>query len=254
MGRLVLVSFLFSMVFLASPLGADTITIAADNWMPYNGDGKTETGYMVDCAREIFAKAGHTIVYEVVPWSRAIEEARSGVYNGIIGAAEGDAPDFVFPAVELGFAGQGFLTRKSLAWKYDGIKSLAGIKLAVIQDYSYFPELDEYIKVNKNDKKRIDFGFGTNPLESNLKKLAEGQVDALVDNSYVLKYVVAKLKLQDKVSSGGGVPPDRLYIAFSPANPKSKTYAKILSDGIEQLRRSGRLKEILAKYGLVDWK
>jgi polar amino acid transport system substrate-binding protein len=43
-------------------------------------------------------------------------------------------------------------------------------------------------------------------------------------------------------------------MAFSPKNPKSKEYAKLLSAGIEQMRLSGELSKILAKYQLTDWR
>ncbi|MEK2644629.1 transporter substrate-binding domain-containing protein [Bdellovibrio sp. BCCA] len=44
-----------------------------------------------------------------------------------------------------------------------------------------------------------------------------------------------------------------LYVGFSPNNPKSKIYAKILNQGIDDLRRSGELRRILEKYNLEDW-
>jgi len=45
-----------------------------------------------------------------------------------------------------------------------------------------------------------------------------------------------------------------VYIAFSPFFKQSKTYAKILSDGIIKYRKNGKLQKILNKYGLKDWK
>jgi hypothetical protein len=42
-----------------------------------------------------------------------------------------------------------------------------------------------------------------------------------------------------------------VYVVFSPANQKSQEYTKILSEGIKALRD---FQQILAKYGLQDWK
>ena len=47
--------------------------------------------------------------------------------------------------------------------------------------------------------------------------------------------------------------PDSIFVAFSPANAKSKDYAQILGQGMDELRRSGKLKAILSKYGMEDW-
>jgi len=35
---------------------------------------------------------------------------------------------------------------------------------------------------------------------------------------------------------------------------KSKKHAKLITAGIEQMRASGELNRILAKYALTDWK
>ncbi len=241
--------------FLSASFYADTIKLAADEWMPFNGDGKTETGYMIDIAKIVFEKAGYTLSYEVTPWARAIEETRGGNYDAIIGAYKSDAPDFIFPENEQGFGGNTFFVKKGSKWKFNGIKSLEGIKIGVIQDYAYSDDLDKYIKLNQKDKTKIDFSFGTKPAENNIKKLIAGQVDAIVDDMNVVKFAANKLNVFDLIELAGSAgEPDNMYIAFSPKNPKSKDYAAILSKGISELRKSGELKKILAKYGLKDWK
>ena len=58
----------------------------------------------------------------------------------------------------------------------------------------------------------------------------------------------------DPITSKEALDESKLYIAFSHRNPKSKQYAKLITDGIEQMRLSGELSEILAKYGLTDWR
>ncbi len=122
----------------------------------------------------------------------------------------------------------------------------------MIKDYTYYPELDAYIKANPS---RIVTAFGEEPLKDNLRLLLGGGVDVVIDSTAVLAYTVGKLGMNGKVVSvGTGGAPLKMYIAFSPANPKSKEYAKILSDGMDSLRKSGKLKAILAKYGLADWK
>jgi polar amino acid transport system substrate-binding protein len=76
---------------------ADTLTLKADFWMPYSGDGKTDTGYMLDIAKAVFESKGHKIVYLMTPWEHALAEVRSGKCNAVIGAGRDDAPDLVYP-------------------------------------------------------------------------------------------------------------------------------------------------------------
>lgn len=238
-------------IFAFAPAFADTIKLAADSWMPYNGDGKTEMGYMLDVAKAVFAKAGDTIVFEQVPWARAIDSCRKGQYNGIVGAAVGDASDFIFPKNELAMVNTEFFVKKGNPWRFNGLASLSKVKLSVIKDYSYYDELDAYIADNQANKDRLDVAFGDSPLESNVQKLVAGRVDG----GDVVRYTVNALKLNGQVESAGvGSPGEPTYIAFSPALDTSKKYAQILSDGIDAFRKSGDLKKILAAYGLSDWK
>ncbi|QTA83556.1 Uncharacterized protein dnl_59690 [Desulfonema limicola] len=63
------------------------------------------------------------------------------------------------------------------------------------------------------------------------------------------------MEILDKIECAGyGSEVSFIYIAFSPVNPESSKYARILSQGIIELREKGRLQQILGKYHLKDWK
>jgi polar amino acid transport system substrate-binding protein len=61
--------------------------------------------------------------------------------------------------------------------------------------------------------------------------------------------VINRIKL-----AGQGSEIAYIYIAFSPKRADSQRYARTLSAGVVQLRRTGQLAVILSKYGLKDWK
>lgn len=230
---------------------ADTITIAADSWCPINCDtSDINIGIMVEIAQTVFRDAGHQIEYKIMPWSRAIHEARIGKINGIIGAFKGDAPDFVFPENELlSISSNSIFVRKRSKWKFDNINSLSLLKLAVIQDYDYGEELNKYILNNKN----IYIISGINPLERGIKMIHSGRVDAIVECAPVFWYTVSKMGLDNDFKCLGKVsPPEKCFIAFSPNIEKSISYAKILSDGVSILVSNGGYKKILKKYGLIN--
>jgi polar amino acid transport system substrate-binding protein len=253
--------FLLSILLLAAlPLAApaDTIVLGADHWCPINCEPKSDKpGYMVEIAKTVLEKAGHKVEYKVLPWTRAIEEARRGSINGIIGGYTTDAPDFVFPANELGLLGSDIYVLKTNPWVYNGLESLGEISLGTVKDYAYGGEMENYIKQNQANSKRIQMADGDNALQTNLRKLTAGRVDAIIESDAVFWYNAAQMNLTDKVKAAGiVVEPEKLYIGFAPesVNPKSKEYAKLLSDGMENLRQSGELQKILAKYSLQDWK
>jgi len=236
-------------------LQADKIVLVADEWCPYNceASGKKQ-GYMVDLAHAIFDKKGHTVEYKSgMSWNDAIINTRDGVYTGIIGAYKTDAPDFIFHAEPLGVAGISFLLKKDNPWKYTGIKSLHNLVIGHIKGYSYGEELDKYINENITNPEIIQLVSGDRVILYNAKKLLYEKIDILIENSNVLNYYFHEDIENGLYKIEPGLKAMPIYIAFSPNNKNSKEYAKILSEGIIKLRKSGELQKILNKYGLKDW-
>ena len=235
---------------------ADNITIAADTWCPINCEVNSQyEGFMVHMARVIFSKAGHSIEYKVMPWSRALSEVKAGNINGAIGASIDECTDCIFPQHEQGMVSLEMFTKKQDTWRYDGLASLKGKTLAVIADYAYSDELDAYIKRHKNNRNIIQVAFGNDPLERVIKKLSNDRVDVAIETGEVFWYTANKLNLKDQFSAAGlAFEAEKIYIAFTPETEKSQEYANILSEGMKELRRSGELQRIMELYGLDDWK
>ncbi len=118
---------------LASSAFAQVINLEADYWMPFNGDGKAETGYMLDIAKAVFGSKGLEVKYTVTPWARALEDVRAGRSSAVIAAGVDDAPDFVFPVQEQGIGVQSFYVKAGSSWKYSGVDSLKNLKLGCDQ-------------------------------------------------------------------------------------------------------------------------
>lgn len=233
--------------------GADTITLVADEWCPFNCEpGSDEPGYVIEIARKVFGEAGHSLSYEVLPWKRAVIMTRQGKYNGVIGAVREEAEDFIFPKEEIDRASTDFFVRKGDPWRFDGVDSLKKVRLGAILDYSYAAVLDEYIANNRN---KVDLATGDDAIDRNLKKLVHGRIDVMLEQEVVVRYAAKRLGFSDKIEfAGNDNVYDPLYVAFSPADPKSPQYAAIFDKGIRKLRDSGELAKILARYGLTDWK
>jgi polar amino acid transport system substrate-binding protein len=248
------------LLFLACAAGiakADTITLCADAWCPYNCEpGSDAPGYMIEIAAKVFGKAGHVVDYRQMPWTRALVEARSGKVNAVVGAGIGDTPDFIFPENSLGTMNNTFWIRKGDTWRFSGIDSLKKVRLGVIQDYDYSKLVTEYIRDNK-DSDQVQLLTTDTALEQNLKKLLAKRIDVIVEDENVLRNKAREMGVSDKIVQAGFCEKvaerQKLYIAFSPTHQKSKEYAQLLSSGIATLRDSGELAAILVKYGLGDW-
>ncbi len=254
-----MVFFIFAFVFVTVKVTvamADVITIRADEWFPYNGHPKADLpGYGIEITREIFEKKGHSIEYRTINWARAVKMTMAGQYNGVIGAATGDIPQAIFPEEPIGNSLNVYFVKKDSKWKYEGFDSLKTVSLGIIKGYSYGEAIDTYIQT-VSDPIQVQVVTGDTPLNLNIKKLLAGRIDVIVEDQNVFQAKVIEMKVADQIRLAGIGNYDKLhnlYVAFSPKDPKSEEYARIFDKGIRKLRTSGRLQEILDKYGLQDW-
>jgi polar amino acid transport system substrate-binding protein len=251
-------SVLFLWLIVSSLLGSTddkVIRLAADEWCPHNCEEQSaHPGYMVELATEAFKLYGYRVEYIVEKsWQEAIDKARNGEYNGVVGTAKSDVPDFIFPKTALGIADNCYLARADSSWRYNGIDSLSSKRLGVIVDYTYGDALNQYIFNNQKDPRKIQFVSGNNAIKYSLTKVKQGKLDIYVDECRVINY--ALMSRQDKgrfkvVGKMGDV--DELYIAFSPKGSNGENYSKILDNGIAKLKKLGRYHEILKSYGIGD--
>ncbi len=232
------------------------LTIVADEWCPYNCDPTSERpGYIVELATAVFADAGYQVQYITEPWSRAIVDTESGEFDGLIGGGRTEVPNFVFPEVEQGVARHALFTLTDTTWIYSGPESLEGVSLGVIASYSYGTFNERYILPQlAAGNPHIQVVGGDKGLELNLRKLAEGRIQSVAEDSHVFWW--RSLDSPDdklKYREAGVLDYEKVYIAFSPANKHSAELARVLSNGTMALRRSGELQKILARYGMHDW-
>ncbi|WP_027185190.1 substrate-binding periplasmic protein [Desulfovibrio inopinatus] len=245
---------LYLVLFQSSPIWADTIILTADTWCPFNCSPRSsKPGYAVEIAKRIFKKAGHKVIYTVKPWKTAIEDVQSGKDTGIIGTTKAESNDFIFPDEPIGRPRNTFFVRKNDHWTYSSPESLDSKRLGIIKYYDYGTALNTYIYANLGTD-AIVISEGKKALKNNFKLLMDKKIDVLAEDSNVGTYTALKMGILNKVAQvNAGSPPVDIFIAFSPQNPKSKTYADIFDKGLRELRSSGRLARILKRYGQQDW-
>lgn len=235
---------------------AETLTVRADPWPPYNMEpGQEKEGYIIDILKAIFEPAGIQIDYQTMPWSRAIRMTERGEYDAIVGALKTEVPAFIFPDEPCGMSKYAFYIKTGIDWEYRDVESLAPVKLAVIADYSY-NEIDDYIQRAVKDRGNVVVTRGESALKRNIKLLLAGSVDVIIDDINVVPWTLKEMDVPkgDLQQADRKAPAKAIYAAFSPNRPNSQRYARMLTNGIRELRSSGRLKRILEAYNLEDWK
>lgn len=230
------------------------VTLAADIWCPYNcAPDSDKPGILVEIAKQAFEAKGYKLDYRNIVWTRAIEEARTGKITGIIGAAKGDAPDFIFPETPQAASIMAFYAPATSTWRYTGLDSLEDISLGVISGYAYGDDIDAYIAKNSDNLQKIQSLDGDEALDMNILKLQKGRIHALVESRNVMQFQLAEKNLDQAIIEVGALPlteAQNLYIAFSPADEQSHEYAKILADTTTAMEKDGRLDALFKKYGI----
>lgn len=234
---------------------ADEINLSSDLWCPYACDPASDKpGFMIEIAKEVFTPLGHTVNYKLINWARAISDTREGKFTALVGASKTDAPDFIFPKNQIGQSQNYFWINKFDSWVYKDVKSLKNKKIGIINSYSYGDEIDQEVQ-NKNPGYVVV--SGDDALMKMIRMTKAKRLGGFVENPNVLNYQLMNIPefSNQFVKASANITKDtQLFIAFSPANINAKKYSEILSDGVETLRKNGKLKIILMKYGLKDWK
>lgn len=229
-----------------------TVTLVADEWCPYNCDPASDhPGILVEIAKRALEKEGIEVKYEILPWTRAIGEARRGTRDAIIGAAISDAPDFIFPEVPQFKMKNAFFTLKDSTWNFESLGSLDSVSIGVIRNYTYSIELDAYIEEHGHNLDRVQVTSGENALEINVKKLAAGRITAVLEDESVLKmFLRDNPAYQGKFRMAGHIedPHNGIHIAFSPAKENSKHYADLIARETRRLHETGEINALISYY------
>ncbi len=221
---------------------------------PVLDDGKD--GFMVEIAKVAFRRAGHTYTVKIEPFPRAMKSVVDGTYDAmtVCNPADVSESDLLFPEVTSGLATASFIVRKGETWKYTGVESLKQIRLGSVVGYTWSNEaVNQYLQ--NTQFPAVQNISVEEPVKNNLLKLRLNRTDAYLDIIESAKYMASKIGINfDKeFASAGDLEKTPHYTAFYPQHPKAREYARIMSEGMRALRASGKLAQILAKYGLKDW-
>lgn len=242
------------LVALQSVSAAEVVKIAADEWCPYNcaPDGD-RPGYMVEIVREALRPAGLSVEYSTMPWKRALLDMREGRINGAVGAQVGEA-EGVYPTEPLG-AGRNILAmlpERAASLNWTGVESLRSLRLGGAQGYAYDQgPIDAYIA---GAGKAVELLSGTEVQSQNLRKLLAGRIDAVIEDENVMRMTISEMQPKPDVRIVVIGEPAFVGVVLSAAIPDSRKHADLIDDYVVRVRADGRLKALLAKYGLEDWK
>lgn len=251
----IFVSLLVSLSFLVGSLSAVNVSLRADVWCPYNCDPHSANpGFMVEVAQFAFKKHGDNIQYALMDWTRAVEDAEAGKFDGLIATTPVITPDFIFPEQELALAVQSFWTKKAFNWVYKDLSSLEGVILVVMDKYSYGEPIDSYIAKNKHNAGKIKVVTGNDGRAEAANYVLLADKAVFIEENHVMEDFLIRSRLLEYFNQGSTkMPPSKMYIAFTPKNASAQQYADLLDEGVLELKKSGEWQRLLDKYKIKAW-
>lgn len=253
MPHLLLPSLLLLMTC-TSGLMAETITVRADLWAPYNAQPDSDhPGTVIEMTKEIFAAHGITIDYQLLPWPRAVQACKNGEIDAIVGSMGkefdgiviGTQPVATATSSLIGLAEQKF----SFADSTD-FAALDQIQIAYPRGYNFTADIDAYLR--SPTRTNITEVGGEEPLIQAVALLEHKRVDAYIEDYLVFFAALPDEKKAHFKVLGQMSQPIPFYIAFSPTKPQATHWAELLDQGLVELKRTGRYTAILARYGIIE--
>ncbi len=248
----------FSLLWLSfsvTSVHAKTLVIASDVWCPYICDDHALPGFVVEIMNEIANSNDLKLQLAIIPLARALDLAHKNEVDILLALPSQSIANAGLQQSHASFGGiyNDFFVTQELDWQFKGIENLAAqlknnLILGAINGYQYGDEIARLLKENPEN---VFSASGDSPLQKQLKMLQMGRVDILLDSRFTVQYQLSKLPNNTIIYAGthGGFTP--LFLGFS--SSLSKELVHVFDQGLVVLRQSGRLEQILAKYGIDDW-
>lgn len=231
---------------------AKVVRVAADVACPYNcGQYEQRPGFLVELGREAFALEGYTLVYRIMPWSRALRASETGEIEGVVGATVGNAPRHVFPRQVLSRAETALFMRRGEEISFASVPALDELRLAVAKDRTYDGKglIDTYIARNRSNADRVIIVAGDNPLDLLCRMLKARRIDGFLENRAVGLMKVNDLRIDRYIVAVPTGVAEIPSFAFSPGE-QGQALAAVFDRGVSALKKNGRYSHLLQKYGL----
>lgn len=245
--RILLCTAVILALLLNNAARANQIRLVGLNYPPYISvdDGKVG-GMAVDIVTEAFHRAGRDIAIEVMPWARALDEAKSGSADAIFPAAK-NAEREGFLDYSTGVLVQqavSLFVRKDSQTAFDGdLTVFKNTKVGVVNQMSYGSKIDAAIK--SGTLENLD---RSNDSENNVQKLVAGRFEVMPSNRYVALSVAKKAGLSQQIKELlPEVESILTYIAFTKARDVTKLRDEF-DNALTTMKADGSYDKILQRY------
>lgn len=240
---IIVIASFFSFVSVATANPVDSLTFYTEEAPPLNFKDGEMKGITIDLLSEIFKRTGSskkTSDVKLVPWARGYDALEKGPNVVLFAAAKTKdrTPLFkwVGPITDLNIV---VLTKKD-APKINSAADLKSLRIATVLN-----DVGEQLLLSETGYPEASLKRAS--LDSGIKKLEAGRVDALAFVELTARYSIGKLGLkQDDFVVGFELLKLGLYYATS--KDVSDDAVNSMQKAMDSIRADGTLDKIIAKY------
>lgn len=219
---------------------------------PYATEGRPDHGIALDIVRRAFGYGGYSVQYTFKPWTRSLEEARAGEWDGTAYWGRNPQRDVGFLISDNVLTEQWVLVYRdhpaapSFDWKT--LRDLQGLRVGAVQSYTYTPE---FWRLQKDGT--LNVALAVNDLD-NLRLLLAGRLDVVAIERNVACYLMAA-HLQQSEAVQLRAHPQWLtrhfptHLMLSAKLPESAARMRAFNQGLRILQGSHEYAEILRLPG-----
>lgn len=198
---------LLSLVSMLNTAYANTLKVCYDQWAPmtiFASQDSSDRGVVIDMLELIYTAKGYQLEYYEVPLARGLNMVAEGFCDML--------PEYLYStqtersfeyASEPTFTyTSAFVVRKNESWRYEGIQSITGKRLATGPGWDYSSmsvDYQRYIDDLDNANTVEVIAGDDDVVERIFRMISEGRVDLYADNLLVLQYTLERLNLQDEL-------------------------------------------------------
>lgn len=186
---------------------AKTLKVCYDQWAPmtiFPSESSSARGVVIDMLEKIYTSENYKLQYFEVPLARGLDMVAKGLCDMLPEYlySKNSEEDFVY-ATEATFAyTTAFVVRRDDPWRYDGIKSIKGKRIATGPGWDYSSmsaDYQNYIDDPENSKHVEMIAGNDDVIERVFHMIREHRIDLYADNELVLQYVLNRLNLNNEL-------------------------------------------------------
>lgn len=209
-------------------------------WPPYIHS--MNEGMSVEIVKQAMALSEHKVRLSLKLWHQCLKEVTEGKSDLLIASWRNDERENHFLFSEAYFEGDIVLIENpKKPINYNGLGSLTGKQVGVVEQYYYFDEFE-----NAGNFTKIPSGS----FVTNLRKLKTQKIDATLEDKLVANYEIkdggidaSVIRLHEKPLAKRAV-----YVVTAKKNPKGQEIIKAFNSGLKKLKSNQAYADIVKKY------